>query len=157
MATNSFESVPPTRVFERSERVREESFFAFNSKELSNQSNEWISVSSSSRNPMQSLSIVVRGTAISAPRNHWHGRSAAASEPTTMDDRSCVRYTLTDQRKHRAVRVIDSRDMQSYFLTDYDLKEVLDERGVVVSVSTGSCRSGGDPGELELPRLLCML
>nr|GAT43804.1 predicted protein [Mycena chlorophos] len=139
MATNSFDSGLPTRGF--SLGGREESFLASNAKELSNPSDDWLPEPHSSASPwsssspsrdarLPSLSIVVRGTAISAPRHHAYGPSAAAR----TDDRSCVRYTLTDPRKHRAIRVMASRDMQSYLLTEYDLKEVLDERGVVVSV-----------------------
>ncbi|KAJ7070026.1 hypothetical protein C8F01DRAFT_1078390 [Mycena amicta] len=76
--------------------------------------------------PVRSLSVLVRGTEISGP---WYGDAGRGFG---------VRYTLTDWRKRRVSRELINEGILAvhrYFLTDYDLKEVLDEGRVVSSES----------------------
>ncbi|KAF7299361.1 Iwr1 domain-containing protein [Mycena indigotica] len=74
------------------------------------------------------LSVLVQGTKVSLPHYHDECRILGSS----------VRYSLTDWRKREASQALqDPVAVQRYFLTDYDVKEVFDMEGRLVSTARG--------------------
>ncbi|KAJ7506995.1 hypothetical protein B0H11DRAFT_1969754 [Mycena galericulata] len=72
----------------------------------------------------------------------WNVRAAVVEASAHKEARPGVRYTLSDWRKLRALYDMTMRGdglvaVQRYYMAHYDLKEVLDEEGRVVSSERG--------------------